>query len=157
MKISASTEYAARIMFQLARLPAGEALSAEKLAGLENIPRAYVDQISQRLRHAGLLDGQRGAHGGYHLARFPSEISMGMIVRAADGAVFEDVCDKYSEGEYRCSHAAGGCDIRPVWHDLTALVEGFLDQVTLEQLVRGTARDGFGRVRPTPPMEVSVK
>lgn len=125
-------------MVQLAHLPAGEALSAEQLSKFENIPRAYVDQIFQRLRKAGLVDSHRGAQGGYFLARPPQEISVGMMMRAVEGTVFEDVCEKYSSGEHMCSHTAG-CDIRPVWKRLTGLVEGFLEQVTIAHLLPGSA------------------
>lgn len=144
MRISASTEYATRMLLQLARLKHGEALSAERLAVLENIPRAYVDQIFQRLRHAGLVDSQRGAHGGYHLARPASGITLGMMMRAVDGSVFEDVCEKYSSGEHQCCHTSG-CDIRPVWRQLTSLVEDFLDRLTLEKLASPGAGVG-GRI-----------
>ncbi|MBI3548694.1 MAG: Rrf2 family transcriptional regulator [Elusimicrobia bacterium] len=134
MKISASAEYAARMMVQLARLEQGGSLSAEKLSTLENIPRAYVDQIFQRLRHAGLVQSVRGPHGGYALAKSAKEISIGMMMRAVEGHIFEDVCGRYASGELQCSHA-GGCDIKPVWQRLTTLVEGFLDKVTIDDLL----------------------
>ena len=121
-------------MFRLSQLGAGDALSAEKLSVLENIPRAYVDQIFQRLRHAGLVESVRGAHGGYTLARPPQEISLGMMMRAVEGYIFEDVCERYSEGDHQCRHTSG-CGIRPVWMKLTEMVESYLDRVTLADLL----------------------
>lgn len=138
MKISASVEYGARLMVCLAHLREGEALTGEKLSQSENIPRAYVDQILQRLRKAGLVDSQRGAQGGYHLARSPREISLGAMMRAVDGMIFEDTCGKYATGENQCAHV-GGCSIRPVWMKLTSLVEDFLDKVTLIDLLEESA------------------
>lgn len=134
MKISASVEYGARLMVCLGHLKDGEALTGEKLSTMENIPRAYVDQILQRLRKAGLVDSQRGAQGGYHLAHEPKDISLGAMMRAVDGMIFEDVCGKYASGENQCAHV-GGCGIRPVWMKLTSMIEDYLEKVTLSDLL----------------------
>ncbi|MBI4386512.1 MAG: Rrf2 family transcriptional regulator [Elusimicrobia bacterium] len=136
MRISATAEYGGRILVQLAHLAPGAALSAEQVSKLENIPRAYVDQIFQRLRRAGLVESHRGSQGGYFLAQPAHEITIGMMMRAVEGTVFERVCEKYASGEHQCSHTAG-CDLRPIWEKLTTLVEGFLDQVSVAQLVSG--------------------
>lgn len=133
-KISSSAEYAARIMVRLAASDGAGPLSAETIAAAENIPRDYVDQILLRLRRAGLAASRRGAAGGYLLARPPSGITMGMILRAVDEGVFEEVCGRFAEGHQRCTHT-GTCGIRPVWLRLADLVEGFLDGVTLAQLL----------------------
>ncbi len=133
MRITSLVECAARIMVRLAGLPAGSTLSAEKLSDLENISRDYVDQILQRLRKGELISSHRGAQGGYYLARPSSQITIGMTIRAVEGRVFEEVCEKYATGESQCRHA-DGCGLRPVWQKLGEMVEGFLDRVTLEQL-----------------------
>ena len=134
MRISASAEYGARILVQLARLPQGAAINAEKISATENIPRAYVDQILLRLKRAGIVESQRGVQGGHRLAKPPSEITIGGMMRAVEGSIFEDVCQKYSTGDHRCTHTAG-CDIKPVWRRLTQLVEDYLDHLTLDRLL----------------------
>ena len=121
-------------MVQLSRSRNGAALNAERLSSLENIPRAYVDQILLRLKRAGLVESQRGVQGGHKLAKPASEITIGMMIRAVEGSIFEDVCQKYSTGDHRCTHTAG-CEIKPVWRRLTQLVEDYLDHLTLEQLL----------------------
>lgn len=126
-------EYAGRILVRLARSAPGESLSAERISDLENIPRAYVGQIFQRLRHAGLVESLRGAHGGYILAGNPREVTMAMVVRAVEGGLLDNVCEKYSEGEQRCNHKSN-CDLRPVWRRLAGIIEGFLGRVTLADL-----------------------
>ena len=133
MRIASSVEYATRIMLHLARLEPSTTLSAEKISEAENIPRDYMDQILAKLRRCSLVLSRRGAQGGYCLAKPPSAISMGMIVRAVDDTVFEAVCDRYAEGEQACTHTRG-CGIRPVWQKLGLLVEGYLDKVSLEHL-----------------------
>lgn len=139
MRITALVECSARIMVRLASLPEGATLSAEKLSDLENISRDYVDQILQRLRRGRLVASTRGAQGGYSLARPASDISVGMVMRAVEGRIFEEVCEKYSAGEHQCHHLSN-CGIRPMWQKLGELVEGFLDHVSLDQLAGSEPR-----------------
>lgn len=133
IKISSSIEYAARIMVYLAGHPNDEPVRADKIAGSENIPRDYVDQLLLRLRRSGLIASRRGARGGYALARAPRDISIGSVIRAVDEGVFEAVCGRYAEGEHQCTHTTG-CGIRPVWYKLEEMVGSFLDSVSLDEL-----------------------
>lgn len=139
MRITSLVECSARIMVRLASLPTGRKTSAEKLSELENITRDYVDQILQRLRRGGLVASTRGSQGGYSLSRRPAEISIGEIVRAVEGKVFEEVCERYSEGPDQCHHLTN-CGIRPVWQRLGEMIEGFLDHVALDQLTLSEPR-----------------
>lgn len=139
MRITSLVECSSRIMVRLAALPSGATLSAERLSDLENISRDYVDQILQRLRRGHLVASTRGAQGGYSLARPATEISIGAMVRAVEGHVFEEVCEKYSAGEHQCHHLSN-CGIRPMWQRLGELIEGFLDHVTLDQLTSSEPR-----------------
>lgn len=134
MRINSSSEYAMRVMYQLARSDGSSPVTAERLAQLENIPRDYVDQILLRLRRAGLIQSRRGTAGGYVLAAPAGKISAANVMRAVDGRIFEDICQSYSSGETMCRHT-GGCSIRPVWLRLAYLVEGYLEKVTLDQLL----------------------
>jgi Rrf2 family protein len=102
-----------------------------------------VSQILGKLRRAGLVDSHRGSAGGYELSRPPSEITLGQVVRAVDGDVFEDVCGKYDGGEKDCHHQ-GGCAISPVWQRLGALVTGYFESVTLAQILAEKPADCGG-------------
>lgn len=147
MRITSSSEYGTRIMVQLARAYGNGPVAAKDLSDRENIPRDYVDQILMRLRRAGLVGSQRGAAGGYALSRPPADIHMADIVRAVEGHIFEDVCEKYADGQSACRHQ-GACGIRPVWHRLALQVEGFLKQVKLSQLIEEDAEPA-GRAQPS--------
>ena len=134
MKITSSTEYAARLMAGLARVYGGQTLSAERLSELENIPSGYVNQILLRLKRAGLVESRRGSAGGYSLSRPAKDLTLGQIVRAVEGRIFDDVCGKYEGGSRDCRHQAS-CSISPVWQRLAALVEKYFDDVSLDQIV----------------------
>ncbi len=139
LKISSSVEYGSRIIVHLASQKTDDPLSAEKLAESENIPRDYVDQLLMRLRRAGIVISRRGARGGYLLARDAKDISVGSVMRAVDEGVFEAICEKYSGGDLACAHS-DECGIRPVWQKLAALVEDFLDKVSIIELRESEAR-----------------
>jgi Rrf2 family protein len=134
MKITSSIEYATRLMTTLARAYGQAPLPAERLAESDNVPSDYVSQILVKLRRGGLVVSQRGSTGGYALSRPPAEITLGQVVRAVDGDVFEDVCEKYEAGEKDCRHQ-GGCAISPVWQKLGALVTGYFESVTLASIL----------------------
>jgi len=143
MKITSSIEYATRLMTTLARAHGQAPLSAERLSAADGVPADYVSQILGKLRRAGLVDSHRGSAGGYELSRPPSEITLGQVVRAVDGDVFEDVCGKYDGGEKDCHHQ-GGCAISPVWQRLGALVTGYFESVTLAQILAEKPADYGG-------------
>lgn len=135
MRITSSVDYATRVMVRLSELKEQETLSAEKLSEAESIPRDFIDQLMLKLRRAGLVASRRGAQGGYALAKPSSAISVGMVVRAVEDNVFDVVCDRLAVRKQECCHSAG-CGIRPVWRRLGALVESFLDRMSIEQVAR---------------------
>lgn len=134
MKITSSIEYATRLMTNLAHAHGRQAVPAERLASSESVSVDYVNQLLLRLRRAGLIESHRGTAGGYSLSRPPAQITLGQVVRAVDGKVFEDVCEKYGAGEKDC-HQQGGCAVSPVWRKLGRLIEEYLEGVTLASIL----------------------
>ena len=139
MRITSSVDYATRVMVKLSELGKGETLSAEKLYETEGIPRDFIDQLLLKLRRAGLVLSRRGAQGGYALAKPASAITLGMVVRAVEDNVFDMVCDRFARRKQDCRHFAG-CGIRPVWRKLAALVEDYLEDVSIAEVAKGNGR-----------------
>ena len=134
MKISSSCEYGLRLMVHLARHHGRPPIPAEKLAEAGNIPRDYVDQILLRLRRAGLVTSQRGANGGYALASTPDRVSVADVLKAVEGRVFGEVCDKYATGDHDCRRQSD-CGLRSVWMRLSLMIEDFLGKIPLSELM----------------------
>ena len=134
MKITSSMEYATRLMAALARGHGQAALSADKLSESEGVPIDYVNQLLMRLRRAGLVESHRGTGGGYTLSRAPEQIKLGQVLKAVEGKIFEDVCEKYAAAEKDCHHQ-GSCVISPVWQKLGVLIEKYFDSITLTQIL----------------------
>lgn len=134
MKITSSIEYATRLMVTLASEYGKPPVAAERLAESDNVPTDYVSQILVKLRRAGLVTSHRGSAGGYSLSRKPTEITLAQVVRAVDGAVFEEVCGRYEAGTKDCRHQ-GQCAISPVWTKLGDLVTNYFESVTLAAIL----------------------
>ncbi len=138
MRITSSIEYATRLMVTLASEHGSAPVPAERLAAADNVPGDYVSQILVKLRRAGLVTSHRGSAGGYALSRKPAEITLAQVVRAVDGAVFEETCERYKVGTKDCRHQ-GQCAISPVWMKLGELVTGYFEGVTLAAILEQKA------------------
>lgn len=86
MKIASGVEWSAHACTLLAALPEGWALPADALAMYFDVPRAYLAKQMQALSRAGIVVSQRGASGGYKLAKAPGDISLWDITEAVEGA-----------------------------------------------------------------------
>ncbi|MDQ1568154.1 MAG: hypothetical protein QOF96_3034, partial [Actinomycetota bacterium] len=78
-------DYAVRAMVQLAAVSSDEPVKADTIARAQDIPLKFLLGILSDLKRAHLLRSQRGAEGGYWLARPAEEISLADVIRAIDG------------------------------------------------------------------------
>ncbi len=127
MKLSVKSDYAARAVLGLARhYPADGALKVEELAAQQDIPAKYLVQILNELKTQGIARSVRGKEGGYLLARPPAEISLGQVLRAVHGAVFD-----------ASALSNTGCpqELRRAWQMLQRSVDATADGITFQQLM----------------------
>ena len=133
MRVSAKVDYALRAMVELAVAPPG-LTTAEQLASAQRIPPKFLESILSQLRSAGLVASQRGAVGGYQLARPAEEISVADVIRELEGPIATVRGERPDDLEYE--GAAEG--LRDVWLDLRTQIRGVLEQTTLADLVHKT-------------------
>jgi Rrf2 family protein len=135
MKVSSRTHYGLRAMTELAKVYGGGTLSLSEIANREGLPLPYLEQVIGALRRAGLVEGTRGAHGGYRLTRAPANIKVGEVVRVLDGpdatAPVECVADGYVDGS--CARDTE-CLSRPLWSRVKAALDLVLFTTTLADL-----------------------
>jgi Rrf2 family protein len=90
VKLSVKSDYAARAVLGLARqYQSGQAVKVEDLAAEFGVPPNYLVQILIELKSQNIVKSLRGKEGGYMLARPPAEVTMGDILRAVHGQVFD--------------------------------------------------------------------
>src|SRR5437773_6744333 len=83
---------------------------------------------------AGLVQSQRGASGGYTLARPAAEIRLNEVIRVLDEDTVDHFCKTHAGVLDACIHTSD-CGIRPVIVGLHEVVQTALSEITLAQLV----------------------
>jgi Rrf2 family protein len=132
VEISAKTDYAIRALLGLAaRFP--QLVKIDVVVTEQRLPRKFVEGILGELRRAGLVRTQRGADGGYALARPPEEVTLGAVVRAVDGPLAEVRGLRPHETTYD-----GVAQHLPeVWVAVRASLRSVLDETTLADVLSG--------------------
>jgi len=126
VRLSAKADYALRACLELAMLEEGNA-KGEAVARAQAIPLRFLEQILLDLRHAGLVASQRGAEGGYRLARAPEEIRLADVIRAVEGPLANVRGVRPEELEF----AGPARALREVFVALRANIRAVLEEVTL--------------------------
>jgi Rrf2 family protein len=85
VRVSARADYAIRALLELAASPGGAPLRAEAIARAQSIPSKFLENLLVDLRRTRLVSSQRGASGGYRLARPAAAISLADVIRAMEG------------------------------------------------------------------------
>jgi Rrf2 family protein len=136
MRLSKRGEYGIRSMIFLARnASAGELIQLKQISSKENIPTKYLEQIMLALRHAGLLHSRLGIGGGYYLAKAPSEINLGQIVRTLDGPLAPVNCVSQMAYEPCDCPDERTCGLRLAMLEVRNSISNVLDNTTLADVV----------------------
>ena len=134
MQVSARADYALRAAAELARaaVEGTGPLKGELISQEQGIPKKFMENILLDLKHSGIVRTQRGATGGYWLARPASEVSLAQVIRTVEGPL-ANVRGEWPEAvEYR--GAAG--PLREVWIAVRANLRAVLETVSLPALLK---------------------
>lgn len=96
----------------------------------QGIPPKYLVQILIELKAKQLVKSQRGKEGGYLLAKAPSEITMGDVLRSVHGEVF----DSPALSDPHCP-----AELREAWRKLQHTLNETADSITFQQLLDQSA------------------
>lgn len=130
LQLTRGGEYGIRAMIYLARFPVGHVSSLRDVGSAQDIPESFLAKIFQSLVHAGLATSQRGAHGGFSLARPAGELTARQVIEAIDGPISLNGCVLYPQECRRSS----GCTMHKAWEEAQERMMSVLDEVTLAQL-----------------------
>jgi Rrf2 family protein len=136
VRVSAKVDYALRACAELAAAGDGP-VKGERLAQAQEIPLKFLENILLDLKHAGLVQSQRGAEGGYWLAQPPEEIPLAEIIRAVEGPIANVRGMRPEQVEY----AGAAASLREVWIAVRANLRSVLETVTLADLAAGRLPD----------------
>ena len=133
MLISTKGRYALRVMIDLAEHKDAERIPLKEIAERQDISQKYIEAIMTLLSKKGFVDAAHGKGGGYKLNRKPEEYKIGEILRLTEGSLSPVAC--LEAGAEDCPRKTN-CRTLPLWTKLDELVEGYLDSVSLADLMK---------------------
>lgn len=132
IRLSRNADYGIVIMTELAQQ--GRSLATPDIAERTQIAQPMAGKILKVLARQGLLTSQRGAKGGYMLARVPALITVAEIIEALDGPIALTACIELGPGECMIEDS---CPARSNWHRINAAIRDALDGITLADMAGG--------------------
>ena len=133
MRVTARADYAVRACLELAASGDGRPLKGERIAQAQGIPLKFLENILGDLRQGGIVRSQRGAEGGYWLARPADEIALADVIRAVEGPI----ADVRGATPETVEYSGSAERLREVWVAVRAALRSVLETVTVGELARG--------------------
>ena len=116
MRITQEADYAIRFVYLLAQ-QRDTVQGAPQLSIRAKTPERYTLKILHKLKQEGIVASVKGAHGGYCLAKDPSEISLKLIIEAIDGEIAlskcmsDEPCTRMGDNKQACCFHRIFCSI----------------------------------------------
>ncbi len=126
LNISVKGEYALQAVLDLTIQDSAKPVKIASIAKRQKIPQKFLELILAGLKQGGFVESRRGAEGGYLLARDPSQISVGEVLRFVEG----------SRSNRAASKRQGETPFSDMWRRIDGAVSGILDQTTFAELAR---------------------
>jgi len=140
MYFSAKGEYGIMAVLDLALTNGAVPIQAKVIAERQGIPLRFLEQIMGVLRHAGLVESSRGAHGGYRLARPAKDIRIGDVIQAVEGPIAMTSRAVPRQRDRNGRRTLHGSIVQGVWKEVKDKVLETLNRTTLADLCQ-RARD----------------
>lgn len=137
MRLSTKVRYGMRAMIELARQAGDKPVMIRTIAEKQGLSDKYLEQLFTHLRTAGLVKSERGARGGYRLARSADKITALDIYLALGGAAELIECAGHPE---TCERHHD-CPTIGLWRELGAAMRCILAGKTLKELAATAQND----------------
>ena len=130
MKLTTKGRFAVAAMLDMALHTADGPVTLSNISERQKISLSYLEQLFGKLRRHELVESVRGPGGGYNLARPTAKLTVAEIIHAVEEPIDSTQCSGKENclGEQRCM-------THELWENLNKAVFGYLESVTLEQLV----------------------
>lgn len=133
MIVSTRGRYALRVLIDMAEHADEERIPLKAIAERQEISQKYIEAIMTLLSKNGFVDGVHGKGGGYKLNRPATEYKVGDILRLTEGTLAPVAC--LEKGAEPCVKKPN-CRTLPMWSKLDELIEGYLDSVSVADLMQ---------------------
>ncbi len=135
MRLTTKSRYGTRLILDIAVFGKEKPVPLSDVSSRQNISLKYLEQLSRKLRTAGLIKSQRGPYGGHMLAKPPEQISIGHIVRILEESTAITDCAEQERQTCGVCNRAGDCLSRWVWVEASRAMFERLDQITISSLL----------------------
>lgn len=136
MRFTTKTEYGLICLLTMVRNGGkGTVMTVGEIVERERFSKTFLEKIMQALRKAKIVESHPGIHGGYLLARDPSQITFKEVVEALEGHTFDVFCEPRVREHIVCTHFPM-CGVLPIWQRTKELLDQYFDTVTLDMIAR---------------------
>ncbi|MBD1823054.1 Rrf2 family transcriptional regulator [Cyanobacteria bacterium FACHB-DQ100] len=132
MEISCKSEYALLALIELSvAYDSGEPLQIRQISAQQNIPDRYLEQLLATLRRGGIVRSQRGAKGGYLLAREPWKITLFEVLACLEGFDSQPIDQ---ETALKSGKTLEGSIVCEIWQEANDAANAVFQKYTLKDL-----------------------
>ena len=131
MKISNRGRYGTIALLYLARHKGDRPVLLKDIARRQQIPLRYLEHLITPLITGNVIQSTRGPRGGVSLAKAANDIKLSEVIQLLEGSVAPVEC---INNPGTCSRS-DFCAPRDVWGELKRVIDGFLESMTLQDLV----------------------
>ena len=146
MRLTTKGRFAVTAMLDLALHGGAGPVTLAGISERQKISLSYLEQLFGKLRRREIVESVRGPGGGYNLAREAARVTIADIIRAVEEPLDSTQCG----GRENCQENQR-CMTHDLWEELNTTVYGFLEGVTLSQLVERQRRKPTMSVVRNPP------
>ena len=133
MHITYKGDYALKTILDLAIYYGNGPVAIPDLAKRLDIPVKFLEQILLDLKRGRFVESRRGKVGGYLLAKEPSRIKVGEVIRFIDGPIAPVTC---VQEDYKGCSEKNRCVFRSIWKKVARSTSEIVDHITFEDLVK---------------------
>ncbi|MFM2397448.1 MAG: hypothetical protein RLZZ144_698 [Pseudomonadota bacterium] len=151
MRLTTKGRFAVSAMVDLAIHGGRGPVTLSGISERQRISLSYLEQLFGKLRRNNIVASVRGPGGGYCLARPANKITIVEIVLAVDEPI--DATNCQSHGNCRDGQP---CQTHDLWFGLTEVINKYLSEVTLQQLLDGQAKKGVIPLISQPVSQLAV-
>lgn len=139
VRLTTKGKYGLRAVVDLAVHTDDEAVALSQIAERQGISMNYLEQLIAKLKKSGIVNGIRGAQGGYVLAMPADEISVGDILRSLEGDLSPVDCYEINSSDTPCSNF-DLCVTKYVWKRISDSINEAVDGIMLSDLAAESKR-----------------
>lgn len=135
MRLTTKSRYGTRLVLDIALYGKEKPVPLSDVSKRQNISLKYLEQLTGKLKKAGIINSTRGPFGGHMLAKEPEDITVGSIVRVLEESTVIIDCAEQDKKICGVCNRAGECMSRWVWVEAGRAMFEQLDTITIAKIL----------------------